>query len=116
MACRLSCNMWDLSSLTRDLTWALCTGSIESYPLDYQESPIFYILKLVFFCNIKKSYQSSHFLIEPMIYLYQYELTVIYFILWVIIQYDHYLFCCSNCFGYWEHHLIGSCIPEKKTS
>ena len=58
----LSCGMWDLlvaagsllscsmstlscgmhvgsSSLTRDRTWAPCTGSMESYPLDYQGSP-----------------------------------------------------------------------------
>ena len=33
------CGMWDLSSLTRDWTWALCLGRAESWPLDHQGSP-----------------------------------------------------------------------------
>ena len=32
--------MWDLSFLTRDQICAPCIGSVESEPLDYQESPI----------------------------------------------------------------------------
>ena len=35
----LSCSMWDLSSLTRDRTWAPCTGNTESWPLEHQERP-----------------------------------------------------------------------------
>ena len=32
-------SFWDLSSLTRDGTCALCSGNAESYPFDYQEFP-----------------------------------------------------------------------------
>ena len=46
MACRLSWDMWDLSSLTRDLTWALCIGSMESYPLNYQESLLHFKIRV----------------------------------------------------------------------
>ena len=35
----LSCSMWDLSSPTRDRTWAPCIGSTEFYPLDHHGSP-----------------------------------------------------------------------------
>ena len=35
----LTCNMQNLSSLTRDWTCAPCGGSIESQPLDHQGSP-----------------------------------------------------------------------------
>ena len=39
-ACRLSCGLHvGSSSLTREWTWARCTGSTESYPLDHQGSP-----------------------------------------------------------------------------
>ena len=34
------CGMWDLSSLTKDLTNTHCSGKGESYPLDYQGSPL----------------------------------------------------------------------------
>ena len=30
------CNLWDLSFLTRDGTWAPDSGSVESQPLDHQ--------------------------------------------------------------------------------
>ena len=33
------CSMQDLSSPTRDRTWASCGGSVESSPLDHQGSP-----------------------------------------------------------------------------
>ena len=46
MACRLSWDMWDLSSLTRDLTWALCIGSMESYPRNYQESLLHFKIRV----------------------------------------------------------------------
>ena len=35
----LNHGMWDLSSPTRDQTWAPCTGSLECYPLDHWEVP-----------------------------------------------------------------------------
>ena len=35
----LNCGMWESSSLTRDWTWALCTGSGRSQPPDHQEVP-----------------------------------------------------------------------------
>lgn len=35
----LPCGMWHLSSLTRNWTHASCSGSVESSPLDQQESP-----------------------------------------------------------------------------
>ena len=40
---------------------------------------------------------------ESIIYLYQYKLLDIYFILWLIIQSHDYLFCCSSCssVGHW---------------
>ena len=41
--------MWDLSSLTRDQTWALVSESTESYPLDDWGSPddhVFHIYTL----------------------------------------------------------------------
>lgn len=31
--------VWDPSSTTRDRTWTPCIGSMESYPLDFQQSP-----------------------------------------------------------------------------
>ena len=34
-------SMWDLSSLTRDQTFALCIGSVESSPPDCQRSQVF---------------------------------------------------------------------------
>ena len=41
----VSCGVWDLS-LTRDRTRVPCTGSTESYPLDYQGSPCgFFIIR-----------------------------------------------------------------------
>ena len=46
----LSCGMHvGSSSLTRGRTWAPCTGSVESYPLDHQGSPLsdFLILAIV---------------------------------------------------------------------
>ena len=36
---RASCGIGELSSPTRDQTWAPCTGSMESYSLDHQGSP-----------------------------------------------------------------------------
>ena len=38
-ALSLNCSIWDLSSLTRDRTWAPWFGSTESYLLDHQEVP-----------------------------------------------------------------------------
>ena len=35
----VTCSMWDLSSQTRDRTCVPCTGTSESWPLDYQGSP-----------------------------------------------------------------------------
>ena len=35
----LLCRMQDVSSLTRDQTWAPCIGSAGSSPLDYQGRP-----------------------------------------------------------------------------
>ena len=35
----LSCSMWDLTSLTRDQTWAPSIGSTESSSLGHQQSP-----------------------------------------------------------------------------
>lgn len=32
-------SMWDLSSQSRDQTWASCSGSVEFQPLDHQKSP-----------------------------------------------------------------------------
>ena len=40
VACRIfSCSKWESASLIRDWTWAPCTGSMESQPLDHQGSP-----------------------------------------------------------------------------
>ena len=53
---RRSCGIWDLSSLTRDQTWALSIRSVESYPLDHEGSPSFPFEQLtVYACwgNIK---------------------------------------------------------------
>ena len=55
----LSCGMWTLSSsmhvgsssLTRDQTRTPCTGSVESYPLRHQGSPIFSFLKILWLSN-----------------------------------------------------------------
>ena len=38
--------MWDLSSLTRDQTWASSSGSIESEPLDHYGIPCIFCLKI----------------------------------------------------------------------
>ena len=38
---RASCGIGELSSSTRDQTWAPCTGSMESYSLGHQGSPPF---------------------------------------------------------------------------
>ena len=38
-------HMWDLNSLTRDQTCALCIGSTESQPLDSSEAPSLRFLK-----------------------------------------------------------------------
>ena len=35
----MPCSTWDLVSPTRDWTWALCNGSVESQPLDHQGIP-----------------------------------------------------------------------------
>ena len=50
VACGLpSCGMHAGSSFpTRDWTCVPCNGSVESYPLDHQGSPLWYILKSVF--------------------------------------------------------------------
>ena len=41
--------MQDLSSRTRDRTWAPCIGSVESYPLDHQGSPRrFFFFKIIY--------------------------------------------------------------------
>ena len=37
-------NMWDLSSLTRDRTHALCRGSVDSWALNHQGIPLSYFL------------------------------------------------------------------------
>ena len=42
-------NMWDLSSLTRDWTFATCTGITKSQPLDHQGSPTVPTSKITFF-------------------------------------------------------------------
>ena len=34
----------------------------------------------------------------------------IYFILWIIIQYYNYLFCCPNGFGHWELLQVSSYV------
>ena len=34
------CGVWDLSSPTRGQTYAPCSGSLESQPLDHQGSPL----------------------------------------------------------------------------
>lgn len=53
-----------------------------------------------------------HLFIYLIIYSYEYGLIYIYFIVGVIIQYYHYLFCCSDCssFSHWELFRVGSCL------
>ena len=48
--------MWDLNSLTRDSSWALCIRSVESYPLDHQGGSLSssYIWFTLLKCDFKK--------------------------------------------------------------
>ena len=47
--------------------------------------------------SVKKSCSSFSFYLFSELYIYTKWLSDIYFILWVIIQCYHYLFCCSHC-------------------
>lgn len=83
-----TCILW--KCMTRSISHS--RGSLlSSTP---RESNI-YIQYLEFFCKKKKLSLSPHLFIK-IIYLYQYVLIYIYFILWVIKQCYCYLFYCSN--------------------
>ena len=64
------------SSLTRDRTWAPCTGSSESQPLDHQGSPIsitFCVISLEMFsslllCSSMNNLLQNEFLISVIVY------------------------------------------------
>lgn len=44
-------DIWDLSSRTRDLTYAPCNASVEIEPLDHQGIPTLSLLSVLFFCG-----------------------------------------------------------------
>ena len=62
--------LWDLSSLTRDWTYALCSGSAESKPLDHQEVPSLSLKYLpeCFIENMSQNLSLTHSISEVLVF------------------------------------------------